>query len=382
MISFISVFPPYRGGISNYSDYLYRHLQQRTPVYPVNFRKLYPGLLFPGKTQFMEVPVEEYAERKLHSYAPFNWFRTGNEITAREPDVLLFSYWHPFFIPAFKRIIKQVRKRRPEVRVYTIAHNVTPHEGFPFAKPLMSSFFNLNDQVVVLSGQTEKEYHKLGCAAPVSRIFHPVYDRKAPEESKEILRRRYGFEEDDRIPLFFGLIRDYKGLDVLIRSLNQLDLNKLRIRPLIAGEFYTNKAPYLDLIREEHKERYTIIDRFVSPREADEIFSLSDVLVLPYKTASQSGVFNDALNFQLPSIVSDHPGLTEYLDHGENGLIFESENTEQLSGLLHDILTDTAMRGEISDHLTELKSELSWDRFTDRLLSDMEIKPRNHLPKK
>lgn len=380
MISFVSVFPPYRGGISNFSDYLYRHLKERTAVNPYNFKVLYPDLLFPGATQFMDSKADHYAERVLHSYNPFNWRKTGNNLAVEKPEVLLFSFWHPFFIPSYNRIIKQVKYQSPETKVCTIAHNVTPHEGFPFSESLMRSFFERNDLMIVLSEQTRQEFLKLNISTPVAKIFHPVYTRNIPRQSKNELREKYNFGPDDRIPLFFGLIRDYKGLDIQIKALNKLDLKSLNIRPLIVGEFYSDKTDYLNLIREEHKDQYVIIDRFVTQEEANEVFSISDVLILPYKTASQSGVFNDALNFHLPAIVADHPGLTEYISHNKTGFIFESEDVEMLSTLIKDVFSQEKQLANISANLPSLKQQLSWDNFTRKLLDELEIKAQIHLP--
>lgn len=140
------------------------------------------------------------------------------------------------------------------------------------------------------------------------------------------------------------------------------------------GEFYTDKSKYLDLIKEEHRKHYVIMDRFVSKKEADEVFQLSDTLVLPYKTASQSGVFNDALNFLLPAVVANHPGLTEHITHLDNGLIFESENVNELAEILKKISTDDALRQKISSNLNNLKAQLSWERFSTKLMEMVEIK--------
>ncbi|MEX0843878.1 MAG: glycosyltransferase [Balneolaceae bacterium] len=367
MISFISVFPPYRGGISNFSDYLYTHLSKSREVVPVNFKLLYPDILFPGATQFQENAVKEYAERQLHSCNPLNWNRTGKRIGLTSPDVLMFSYWHPFFIPAYNRIIKKVKKLSPTTKVCTIAHNVSPHEGFPFSEQLMKSFFGNNDLVVTLSNQTEKEFKKLDTSTECLKLFHPVYERAFPKQPVQKLREEYSLKNDEQVPLFFGLIREYKGLDILIKSLNKIDLKALKIRPFIVGEFYTDKNKYLDLINEDHKDQYVVIDRFVSQKEANEIFTLSDALILPYKSASQSGVFNDALNFNLPAIVSDKPGLIEHLTHKETGLIFESENVEELQNLLLDFFTNHQLRAQISSNLEHLKADLSWDNFTSKL---------------
>ncbi len=363
----MSVFPPYRGGISNFSDYLFTHLSKTDEVEAFNFKRLYPKVLFPGKTQFQEQPSSKYNRRVLHSYNPWNWKTTANKIAVLKPEVLLFSFWHPFFIPSFNSIISQVKKISPETKICTIAHNVSPHEGFPFARNLMRSFFKKNDLVVVLSDQTQQEFNRIEVSTPAVKLFHPVYSRSFPAASKEELKKKYGIKQDEQIPLFFGLIRDYKGLDILIKALNGMDLEKHNIRPFIVGEFYTDKQKFLNLIKPEHKERYVIIDRFVSQEEADEIFTIADILTLPYKSASQSGVFNDALNFLLPAVVSSHPGLTEHISHNETGLIFESENINELQQILSDFFSKPETKHQIGSNLSKLKKELSWSTFSHNL---------------
>lgn len=364
MISFLSVFPPFRGGIARFSDYLYKNLGSVREIDAVNFKTLYPKLLFPGTTQYEEPRVPSYAGEVMHSYNPLIWKKTAQLIAKDKPEILLISYWHPFFIPGFNSVIKRVRKTSPSTKVVTIAHNVLPHESFPFSEKLMRSFFHNNDLVITLSSQTEQEFKTLDVNTKTVKLFHPIYETTLPTQPKEELRAKYGFKSNDQIILFFGLIRAYKGLDVLIKALNNIDIIKNKFKPLIVGEFYDDKQKYIDLINPHHKDAYTIIDRFVSNEESAEIMSISDLLVLPYKTASQSGVLADALNFNLPSIVSNHPGVTEYLKHGVNGLIFESENIEMLQHKLTQYFENEGLQQKIKENVTDLKGELSWKTFT------------------
>lgn len=371
MIHFVSVFPPYRGGIARFSDYVYQHLRKNTGVAAYNFKKLYPGLLFPGASQFEEEPSEPYAKALLHSYNPLNWQSSGSSLARLKPDTLLFSYWHPFFIPAYKSLIKKVRKEHPEVKVATIIHNVNPHEGFPFSGSLMRSFFNANDLLITLSSQTGQELDELDIDTKRLALFHPYYEQVNDSYSSADLREKYGLLADEKVILFFGLVRSYKGLDLFIQALNGLDLKKRKVRPFIVGEFYEDKDRYLKLITPEHRAQYTILDRFVSQEEANEIFSLSDLLVLPYKTASQSGVFNDALNFNLPALVADHPGLTEHLEHRKTGLIFPKEDVQALRGQLDSYLAEEGLAKKIRANLEGLKQDLSWEKFCAKLRAEL-----------
>lgn len=367
MISFLSVFPPFRGGISTFSDHLYRHLINREKVNAYNFKKLYPSLLFPGESQEQEKQNEVYAAPLLHSFNPLNWNRAAGRISEEQPDYFIYSYWNPFFAPAYSRILSRMNRQNPFTETLCIAHNILPHEWFPLDRFLMKRMLKRTGKVVLLSEQTRWELGQLNLDIEHLKLFHPVYPVDPPGRSRSELRREYGFRSGDHVILFFGLVRPYKGLDLLIQALNRLNLAELQVRPLIAGEFYDEKSRYTDLIKEDHTSRYTIIDRFVSDKELAEIFTLSDLLVLPYRTASQSGILANAIQFQLPTLVSDQPGLTEHIEQGKTGYIFESGNIEALKNAIQAFIKDGHSE-TIRENLLYLKGELSWEHFTGELL--------------
>ncbi len=366
MISFLSVFPPYRGGISRFSDFLLRHMKQRFQVEAVNYQKLYPDFLFPGTTQF-ERTDEQYTLEGVHAYNPFSWRATASEIAQQKPTTLLITYWHPFFIFCFNTILKVVKKNSPDTQVIILAHNIKPHEPFVFSDTLIRSFFHKADHIITLSDQTVEECEELQITTPVSKLFHPIYEHEGPILSTVEAKEQLGIAEDEKVVLFFGLVREYKGLDVLIKALNKIDLKSEGIRPLIVGEFYVDKEEYIQLIDQSQREQYLIIDRFVNNSEIAGVFKASDVLVLPYKSASQSGVFADAINFQVPTIASNHPGLTEHIQSTGSGLIFKNLDEDDLLVQLKSLLGDEEKRAEIHDNLAQLKSELSWSNFLGQL---------------
>lgn len=372
MIAFLSVFPPYRGGISTFSDYTFRWLDQSAEIKAYNFFRLYPDLFFPGKSQKVEFDESTiYAEPILHSYNPFNWKKVARTILADDPECLLYSYWHPFFAPAYTKVIKTLKKKKPDLKVIAIAHNVLPHEAFPLQEYLVNKLFSYTDEIVLLSSQTEMELHSFTGDIQATRLFHPVYIQNYPTEPKEDLREKYGFEPDDHILIFFGLVRPYKGLDIFIEALNDLPLKELKIRPLIVGEFYTDKQHLLNKIDTSSLDQYMVIDRFVSDRVAAELLYISDAMVLPYRSASQSGVLSNAINFDLPVIVSDLPGLSEHLSHKESGLIFDTGNPDALKQQIKYFVTEK-VKQPMSQEISKLKDELSWQKFAGKLLSLIE----------
>jgi glycosyltransferase involved in cell wall biosynthesis len=372
LISFLSVFPPYRGGIATFSDFLFDQLQSRVDIKAYNFTNLYPSLLFPGKSQYLD-PKDtetEYANRLLHSWNPLNWKQTASEIAIEKPEHLLISYWHPFFAPAFIRIITHVLKNSPDTKISILAHNVLPHEKFPLGNFLTKILLKKADHVIVLSEKSRSEADTLSISTKVTKLFHPVYEQDHPDKTRSELRKQFGFSDDEFVLLFFGLIRPYKGLDLMIKALNEMDLKAKGIRPFIVGEFYMDKEQVLSKINETHRKFYTIIDRFVSDQEMAEILTLSDAMVMPYRSATQSGILANAINFKLPCIVSDLEGLTEHIEADKSALVFPSENVPELKEAIYSILKiDT--RTTIVSHLEKIKEELSWQAFTDRLLGKL-----------
>lgn len=371
VVSIVSVFPPYRGGIATFSDYLYKNLSPISDVKAFNFTHLYPQLLFPGKTQFDTNKIEtNYADRVLHAWNPFNWKKAAQQILSSDPDQVIFCYWHPFFAAGFLRVIHHIKKNSPETNIFVLAHNVIPHEHFPLGKTLSKKLLERADKVFLLSENSLKEARSLDIRTPLKVLFHPVYEQDHPSASKIELRKKYGFQEDDYIPLFFGLIRPYKGLDLFIQALNKLSFTEHQIKPLIAGEFYADKEPLLAEINPDHQEKYKIIDRFVSDQEMAELFHLADILVMPYRSATQSGILANAINFLLPSIVTDLEGLTEHIEHRKDAWVVPQNNSQELANAILS-LKDQAIRTELEQSLIPLKKQLSWSSFSQQLLSEI-----------
>lgn len=370
MISFLSVFPPYRGGIATFSDSLYRELSLLTTVRPIGFKKLYPSLLFPGTSQKLDEDVESYAQEVFHPYQPFNWKHASEQIIEGNPATLLYSYWHPFFAPGFRKVLAHSKKARPGLKTVGIAHNIMPHEYFPFKKYLTERLLGETDLTILLSEQTESDFKKLDTGSQYLKLFHPIYEHEKPQEDAGSLRSKYGFKEDDHIVLFLGLVRDYKGVDILIDALNDIMKERDRIRPFIVGEFYTDKSKLLNRIDNNVRNRFTIMDEFVSEEAMAEILTLSDLMVLPYKEASQSGVLANAIYFNLPALVSDQPGLSEHLKHRHNGMICRPRDAQDLRKKI-EAYFDEGLKEKLSHNLEPLKKDLSWEKFGRKLLQEI-----------
>jgi glycosyltransferase involved in cell wall biosynthesis len=372
-IAFQSPFPPFRGGIATFGKYVLRSLAKldEVQITAYNYTRLYPDVLFPGKTQYEESPEkDEIVEGVVHAYNPPNWRQAARQISIGLPDVYLYSHWHPFFCVAQLRILSHLKRSNPSIKIAGILHNVIPHETFPFQKNLTRSLFQKTDIPIVLSGQTSEEFRSLKSGRELVKLFHPVYTQDFPELSSTEIRTQFGVRSDETMLLFFGLIRPYKGLDVLIKALNTLDMNALKLRLFVVGEFYMDKRPILEQINVQNKSFIHIRDEFVSDKEAAEYMLASDVMVLPYKTASQSGIISNALNFHLPVICSNHIGLAEQVLDGKNGLHIQPDSTDSLREAIVQVL-DKKRRSDLRNGAAELKTVYSWERFAQTLYASL-----------
>lgn len=372
MISFQSVFPSFRGGISKFSDHLYSHLSKDFDVRAFNYSELYPPVLFPGKSQFLAQSEESYAHPAVHAYNPLLWRSSVRKMINRDTRYYLYSHWHPFFAVSQISILKEIKNSYPNIEIAGIIHNVLPHEKFPFQNNLTRRLFNLTDYPIVLSDQTFSEYRDLMHGKRPGKLFHPVYEEAWPDEDRSSIRRRLGYKEDDIILLFFGLVRPYKGLDIMIEALNLMNLENTRIKPLIVGEFYIEPQTIFNKIKPSHLPYYEIINRYVPDDEAASYLLASDLMVLPYRSASQSGVLSNALNFSLPVVVSDLAGLTEHVEYGKTGFIVPPEDPVSLAQELFHIASQTDL-GKIRENVAIKKQSLSWKRFSQELAVKLRI---------
>ncbi|TNE73505.1 glycosyltransferase [bacterium] len=375
MIGFLSVFPPYRGGISRFSDYVLHELNQYEKTIPINYSKQYPSLLFPGKTQLDAHFKGHSSVRFLHAYNPLNWFKSIDGILDEPVSHLIYTHWHPFFTPSTLSFIKRVKRKHPHVKVSGIVHNVLPHEKFPFQETLVNQLFKKSDRVFTLSTQGSGAMQQFdGNLDKVVQLYHPIYEAQPIQADKPNLRKKWGIPEDAFVVLFFGLIREYKGLSLLIEAFNKVAEQRKDIHVLVAGEFYEPQSEYEEQIQPEFMNRVHIYNQFLSNEEAGEVLSLADILTLPYKHATQSGVLADAIAYELPAIATNQPGFTDFITHENNGIILKEYNSDELADVLRKInLTRIA---DLRAGLKDLKQRFSWQMFGEELfkkLSEIEL---------
>ncbi|MGM9759230.1 MAG: glycosyltransferase, partial [Parabacteroides sp.] len=308
-IAILSPFYPYRGGIAQFSGRLYAELsRQGYEVQAFNFTRLYPDLLFPGKTQYVEEGDRTLAvesDRTLDSINPLTYFRTVTAIRRFRPDLLIISYWMPFFVPAYAHIANRLKR---DCRVVALVHNAISHEGRWFDPLLLKLFFNQCDGFIVLSEAVRQTLQELFPKATCFLSPHPLYDHFGETLPREEACRRLQLDPARKTLLFFGLIRDYKGLDLLIEAMDRLDDS---YQLLIAGECYGSFEKYEQLrAASSARDRIFVHNHYISDQDIPLFFSAADALVLPYRSATQSGVLSVAYHYNLPVLatpVGDFP---------------------------------------------------------------------------
>ena len=359
-ISFLSAFPPYRGGISSHSSLIYSYLSKKHDVQAINFRKLYPNIFFPGKSQY-DRKLGNIGERILSSINFFTWLKSVRFIEAYNPDLVLFKFWHPFFAPAYNFIIKRVKKRC-DCKVVMICDNIFPHEKFPLSRKIIKRIVRNVDGFVVQSSVVEDELKAIVSKPVYVKRFHPIYN-SYPKlidkvRAKEILKIN-----KTKVVLFFGFIRKYKGLDILIKSMEKVFEDDSDIKLIIAGECYGDKRLFYNLInKSKYKDNIVWVEEFISDEEVSKYFSASDVVVLPYVSASQSGVIPLAYHYNRPVITSNIKSLSEVVKDGRTGYIFERGDIDDLSVKISDFFNNYSDEF-YSKNIEEYKVNFSWDYF-------------------
>ncbi|MCK9280021.1 MAG: glycosyltransferase [Melioribacteraceae bacterium] len=364
-ITIISPAYPYRGGIADFSGLLYKHLNEFHDVNVITFSRLYPSLLFPGKTQFTNDPNENnvISDKIIDSINPVSWLRVGKKIKEKQPDIIIIAYWMPFFALAYGKIAKLIKQNK-KTKIVLLCHNVLPHEKKFYDKSVTKYLFNKADYFVLLSKYSESELFKLMPKAKYKVLFHPLYSVFGNGIEKNDAQTRLGISFHDRTILFFGIIRDYKGLDILIEALAKTK----DIRLIIAGEFYSNREKYIDLIEKFNlKERIILMDRFIPSEEIKYIFSAVDAVILPYREATQSGILQIAFNFHKPVIASNCGGLAELILDGETGIIVKENTPEKLAEAINDFFENN-YEEKFAENIRRENEKYSWGNFVSGLI--------------
>jgi glycosyltransferase involved in cell wall biosynthesis len=363
-IAFLSTFYPFRGGIAQFNASLYRALEKEHEVKAFNFSVQYPKILFPGKTQL--VASEDDADpipsqQVLNSISPLSYRKTAKSIEAFHPDLLIIGYWMPFMAPSLGYVVNRLSKK---CKVISIVHNAIPHEKGKLDKIFSHYFFTRGHHFVALSESVRKDLIANYPKAEVKTILHPSYQHFGNLVSREEAMATLKLDVTRKYLLFFGLIRDYKGLDTLLSALPYLDEN---VHLIIAGEVYGSFSKYQQII-EKHQLQNRIhqFDQYIPDSEVHLYFSVAECCVLPYKSATQSGITAIANQFNVPVVATNVGGLSEFISDGKDGYLIDDCTAEKLGSVIHQGLQSGSFIN-FRENLSK-KSYSTWDDFAFELI--------------
>jgi len=365
-IAILSCFYPYRGGIAQFNDLLIKELGQEHTVKAYNFSRQYPNFFFPGKTQFVESydkAVSKEPNAFLDTANPFSYIKTAKNINKWKPDILITRYWMSYFAPSLGYVARHVSK---DCKKIAIIDNVIPHEKHFFDKPLTKYFLKSNDGFITLCKTVENDLLSFKADAHIITTPHPLYcsfgNKIERDKACELLK----LSPDKNNILFFGLIRKYKGLDILIKAFSLLNNN---YRLIIAGEPYGSFDEYQKLIdASPNKKNISLYNRYIPDTEVYKYFSASDVCVLPYRSATQSGISSIAYNFDLPMITTSVGGLKETIGDNGTGIITESEEPEEIAAKIDYYFSNDEIRESLINNIKIEKEKLSWKKFAKKII--------------
>lgn len=359
---------PLRGGIADFNEALAIAFQKEgIPASLYSFYFQYPKFLFPGKTQnaIGEANPELKISSTISSVNPMSWFSTANKIANEKPDLVIIRYWLPFMAPALGTIAKLLRRK--SMHVIAITDNVIPHEKRPGDSMFTKYFVNNCDAFITMSKSVLSDLTKFTSTRKKKFIPHPVYNIFGTAISKSEARKKLSIPENDKLILFFGFIRSYKGLDLLIEAMNEPEVKQQNVRLLIAGEFYEDNKPYLDRINELNAEnRFILHTSFIGKDEVKNYFCAADLVVQPYKSATQSGITQIAYYFGRPMLVTNVGGLAEIVADKRVGYVTE-RNAQSIAHAISDFYNHNR-ENEFAKNATVDSEKFSWKAFTNGIL--------------
>jgi len=364
-IAILSPFYPFRGGLAQLNARLYTELSENNEVKAYTFTTLYPDILFPGKTQLVtEGDTAQVIDsiRVLNSINPLSYFKTARVINKFSPDILIIPYWMSFLAPAFGTVSRLIKRK---TKVVALVHNAISHERTLIERPLAKYFLNSCDAFIVMSDLVKNDLLTLKKDALVRLQPHPIYDQYKDKTDRLSAAAKLNIDPLKKTLLFFGFIRDYKGLDLLIKSLDFLSED---YQLIIAGESYGSFVKYQELINESPlKNNINVFEQYINDDMVSLLFSAADVLVLPYKSATQSGVVAMAYQLETPVIATDVGALGKTVRDAQTGLVTKDVTAHSIAETIKDYFEND--RSELFlENIRSEKKRLSWANF----ISDIE----------
>lgn len=365
-----SAYPLRGGGLATFNERLAKAFMEEGYLVRIEtFSLQYPSFLFPGKTQYSEdsAPKDLNIKVSVNSINPINWLKVGRRLKKEKPDLVVLRYWIPFISPSLGTIARRIRKNKHS-KVVAITDNVIPHEKRPGDSLLSKYFINSVDAFVTMSKAVMEDLNQFDQKKP--RLFnpHPLYDNFGSSVAVKEARKKLEIPEKGKYLLFFGFIRDYKGLDLLLEAMTDSRIKEEGIKLIIAGEFYSGEDRYLAYIKEHQLEDQLYLHTdFIANEEVRYYFSAADLVVQPYKTATQSGVTQVGYHFEKPMLVTHVGGLPEIILHDKTGFVCEVNALDITEHILLFFQKDKA--SEFAPFIKEEKKKYSWKSLIDSIIS-------------
>jgi len=341
-------------------------LSKSHTVKAFNFKRQYPEFLFPGKTQYVTkdddaVPIE--SEALLDTANPLTYGRTYRAIRDWKPDLVIISYWMSYFAPSLGYIARRLKKH---CKVISILHNVIPHEPKFFDAPLTKYFLSGCSGNVTLCDEVSEDLHRLSPDALNVTLFHPIYGHFGEKMPREKAEKLLSLTPGKKNLLFFGLIRSYKGLDILLKAFGELDDS---YQLIVAGEPYGSFEKYQTIIDDSPaKDRIKLFTRYIKDSEVKDFFSAADLAVLPYRSATQSGISAIAYHFEVPMVVTDVGGLRQSIGDCGTGLVAQEVDPDCIAKEIQTYFSDSNLKILCINSIRAEKERLSWKSFSRKLL--------------
>lgn len=372
-ITIIGTSWPYRGGLATFNDRLAQQfIKEGHSVKTITFTLQYPGFLFPGKTQFADSPAPEGLEisREINSCNPLNWIKVGNRIRKQRPDLVVIAYWMSFMAPCFGTIARCIKRNR-HTKCVALVHNMIPHEPNILDKLFPGYFVKAMDGFTALAKSTLEDIKKFDHKGKTKTFApHPIYDHYGTLLEKGAARKMLGVEEVGRYVLFFGFIREYKGLDLLLEAMADQRLKERDVRLIVAGEFYSDPKPYTDLIeRLGIKDRVILRNDYIPDNEVNRYFGAGDIVAQTYRSATQSGVTQIAFHFEKPMIVTNVGGLAEIVPDNKIGFVVDTDPKAIATAIAK--FYDEEKEATFVEGVRTEKTKYSWNRMTQAILDTL-----------
>lgn len=359
---------PYRGGIALFNERLALAFQEDNhTVEIITFKLQYPSILFPGKTQLTDdnAPKNLKITQQINSINPLNWLKIGTKIKNQQPDLVIFSYWMPFMAPCFGTIASKIKKNG-KTNIIGLIHNIIPHEK-RIGDTFLSRYFTKRVHGFIAMSDSVVKDLKTFTDKPITLTPHPLYDNFGDIKPKAEAKKLLGLAPEFNYLLFFGIIRKYKGLDILLNAFADERLRNKNLKLLIAGEFYEDNTEYLNIIKEKNLTDDVIIsDAFIPNTAVANYFCAADMVVQPYKHATQSGVTQIAYHFNKPMLVTDVGGLKEIVPNNVVGYVTQA-NSKSVADAINDFYVNNKEQQFIEGVKTE-KLKYLWQTMTTKIL--------------